>query len=185
MTWQSRISIEFLVAYTRLYKSLCRSVSRSVGRSVCRSDGPSVTLLKFLPKGYLNCIKAPAHLYATDAVVYTALFYLFLWPYAHLLLLPFFQWRRHVCRFDCSPVSKALWANTNLPQPLSNISKSSYKIHAVQCTDARQRKSTNFSSFPWPTHLRTLLRYPLPPLTKTTMSNVGMSSHRHNQSSFF
>ena len=43
------------------------------------SVGPSVhwsvTLLKFLPKSYLNRITAPAHPYATDAVVYTALFF--------------------------------------------------------------------------------------------------------------
>ena len=31
-------------------------------------------LLKFLPKSSLNRTTAPAHLYATDAIVYTALF---------------------------------------------------------------------------------------------------------------
>ena len=35
---------------------------------------PLVTLLKFLPKNYINCITAPSHPYLTDAVVYTALF---------------------------------------------------------------------------------------------------------------
>ena len=54
-----------LVAYMRLYKS--------VGPSVC----PSVTMLELLPKGYLNHIKVPAHPYATDAVVYTALLFIF------------------------------------------------------------------------------------------------------------
>ena len=56
----------FLVAYTRLYKSLCRSVCQSVclPHPVCF----------FSPKGDLTSITAPAHPYATDAVVYTALF---------------------------------------------------------------------------------------------------------------
>jgi len=66
--WKNiRRILHFLVAYTRLYKSLCRSVGWLVR--------PSVTLLKFLPKSYLNRINAPAHPYATDAVVYTALFW--------------------------------------------------------------------------------------------------------------
>ena len=42
----------------------------SVDPSVC----PFVTLWKFLLKGHLNRIKAPAHRYTTDAVVYMALF---------------------------------------------------------------------------------------------------------------
>ena len=67
-------SLLFLVAYTQLYKSLCWSV--------CPSVRPFVTLLIFLPKGYLNRIKAPAHPYTTDAVVYTALFH---------------EWYRFIC----------------------------------------------------------------------------------------
>ena len=45
--------------YTRLYMSLSRSVT------------PSVTLSKFSTKSCQNCIIAPAHPHATDAVVYT------------------------------------------------------------------------------------------------------------------
>ena len=60
------------LAFSRVHATLY--VNLSVSRSVRSSVGPSVTLLKFLPKGYLNCIKAPAHPYATNAVVYTALF---------------------------------------------------------------------------------------------------------------
>ena len=45
-----------------------------VCRSLRRFVRLSVKLLKFLPKCYLNRITAPAHPYATDAVVYTALF---------------------------------------------------------------------------------------------------------------
>ena len=50
-----------------LYKSLCWSVGPLVGQSVA--------LFKFLLKSFLNYIFAPAHPHATDAVVYTALFY--------------------------------------------------------------------------------------------------------------
>ena len=39
-----------------------------------RSVGWSVTLLKISPKLYLNRINVPVHPYATDAVVYTAMF---------------------------------------------------------------------------------------------------------------
>ena len=42
------------------------SVRRLVRRPCCWN---------FLSKGYLNCIKAPAHLYATDVVVYTTSFF--------------------------------------------------------------------------------------------------------------
>ena len=35
---------------------------------------PSLTQCKNTPKGGLTCVTAPAHLHATDAVVYTALF---------------------------------------------------------------------------------------------------------------
>ena len=59
--------------YMRLYKWLYRSVGRSVRPSV----RPSVTLLNFLLKYFLTGITAPAHPYATDAVVYTALFQLY------------------------------------------------------------------------------------------------------------
>jgi len=50
----------YSVAYTLLFKLRCRSVH------------PSVTLLNFLPKNYVNLINVSAHPYATDAVVYTA-----------------------------------------------------------------------------------------------------------------
>ena len=46
------------------------SISHSVGLSVGPSVRPSVALPKFLPKSFLNRINAPAHPYATDAVVY-------------------------------------------------------------------------------------------------------------------
>ena len=60
---KSRRSVQFLVVYTRLYKSLCRSIGPSVSLLVRLSVGPSVvvTLLKILPKSYQNCIIAPAH----------------------------------------------------------------------------------------------------------------------------
>ena len=46
----------------------------SVGRSVRPSVRPSVMLCENTTKGGLTCVTAPAHPYATDAVVYTALF---------------------------------------------------------------------------------------------------------------
>ena len=46
----------FLVGYTRLSHSVSLSVSLSVSPSVGPSICRSVTLLKFLPKRYLNCI---------------------------------------------------------------------------------------------------------------------------------
>ena len=61
-----RREVGFLFAYARLDQSLCWSVGPSVR--------PSVILLKFSLKNYLNCITAPAYPYATDAVLYTALF---------------------------------------------------------------------------------------------------------------
>ena len=57
----------FLVAYTRL------QVTLSVRRSVRWSVGWSVTECEIKPKSDLTSINAPAHPYATDAVVYTAL----------------------------------------------------------------------------------------------------------------
>jgi hypothetical protein len=75
---------KFLVACTRLYMSLCRSVGRSVRLSVGLSE---ITSLCFTFLGVLslkevrfellplpNYHTAPAHLHATDAAVYTALF---------------------------------------------------------------------------------------------------------------
>ena len=58
--------LSFLGGYTQLYKSLHRPSVRQLVR-------PLVTLLKFLPIGFLNRIKALAHLYMTDAVVFMAL----------------------------------------------------------------------------------------------------------------
>ena len=55
--------------------------SRTLYKLLCWS----VTLLKFLPKSYQNCIIAPAHLYATEVVVYTALFCHFWTPPAEVV----------------------------------------------------------------------------------------------------
>ena len=52
----------FLVANTQF----CLSISPSVRRSI--------TQCKSIPKGNLTCVSATAHPYATDAVVFTALF---------------------------------------------------------------------------------------------------------------
>ena len=61
--WKTKLSKKIKPCYgnsrTHLYRRLCLSVRRL-----------SVTLLKSLPKCYLNCSTAPAHPYATDAVVY-------------------------------------------------------------------------------------------------------------------
>ena len=44
-----------------------------VGRFVSLLVAPLVRLCKYTPKGDFNCIISPAHLYATGAVMYTAL----------------------------------------------------------------------------------------------------------------
>ena len=54
----------FLVAYTRLSKSLCRTVRRSVGPQ----------RFTFFTERWSNFHHCPCPTYATDAVVYTALF---------------------------------------------------------------------------------------------------------------
>ena len=62
------------LAIYRPWTQLCKSPSRSVYPLIRLSIGWSIMLLKLLSKSYLNRITAPAHLYATDAVVSTALF---------------------------------------------------------------------------------------------------------------
>ena len=88
-TFLPQLSQSFYIyqSCTRDSKPLCQLVGRSVRLSVgpsvspsvrllrtcdCRSVRPSVPLLKFFPESYLNRINAPAHPYATDAVVYMA-----------------------------------------------------------------------------------------------------------------
>ena len=68
----------FQVMYTPTYMSLCWSVHPSIRWSV--------TLLKVLQKSCLNGITAPAHLYATDAVMHTALFETDIKPCSMLLI---------------------------------------------------------------------------------------------------
>ena len=68
------IFLFFSRIHATLSDSVGWSVSQLVGLLVGWSIHPSVRLsTKFLPKGYLNRIKAPAHPYATDSVVYTPL----------------------------------------------------------------------------------------------------------------
>jgi len=72
------LRVRGLFFQSRIRDSIRYSIDQSVRPSVHPSLHPSVrlsvTLLKFSPKSYLNHITAPAHPYATDAVVYTALF---------------------------------------------------------------------------------------------------------------
>ena len=56
------------------FSRTCDSMSRSVYRSVRQSVRRSVTQCENTPWGEKTCITAFAHPYATDAVVYTALF---------------------------------------------------------------------------------------------------------------
>ena len=59
--------VKFYCSY--LYVSPAQ-IYELVGPLVRPLVGPSVTLLKFLPKSYLNRINAPVHPYATNAIVY-------------------------------------------------------------------------------------------------------------------
>ena len=58
--------------YSHTTYSISYSVSPSVRRLVGPSVRPSVTQWEIKPKSDLTSITAPAHPYATDAVVYTA-----------------------------------------------------------------------------------------------------------------